>query len=610
MEELREKVKNLPLLPGVYIMMDRHGEVIYVGKAKSLKNRVSQYFQENAAHSSKTRSMVSQVEDFDIIVAASEFEALVLECSLIKRHMPKYNIKLKDDKGYPFIRLSNEKYPRFTLANKRLNDGAKYFGPYGTRVSTRAALEAILKALKLPACSKKFPADIGRERPCLNMSIGRCAGWCRPELSREDYLKDISQAVRILEGKTGEVTIELERMMLEASDGLSFERAAEFRDRIKAIEILKKKQKALASSMSDTDAVGFFRGDVRCCFTVLHYIDGALLDKDSVVLSQVVEEDEAEILSSFLKQYYVPKNVLPKRILLPFDIEDREELGRLLSENNASAVSVTVPKKGDTVSFVRLACLNAGEEAERVTTGQERMNKLITQLQKTLSLEKPPCRIEAYDISSTVRGEMVGAMTVFVDGKPYKSGYRSYIIKSEGIRDDYGAMKEMLSRRFERYLSGDKGFELLPDLLLIDGGSAHAAAALSVLRELGIEAPVFGMVKDERHRTRAIAVPGGGEIGIKGSQALFAFIGSIQEETHNRAIEFHRKRRLQQSRSSGLDKIPGVGPKRKSELLRHFGSIAKIKEATLEELLSAVPKNTAAAVFEYYHDNHGKDTGQ
>lgn len=599
-EQLKEKVKKLPLKPGVYIMMDSRGEVIYVGKAKALKNRVSQYFNDLASHTPKTRSMVSQIDDFDIIVAASEFEALVLECSLIKRHRPKYNILLKDDKGYPFVRLSDEPYPRFSLVNRRAEDGARYFGPFGSRGTTHNALDAIRTALGLPTCSRRFPRDIGRERPCLEWSMGRCAGWCLPERSREDYLERIGQAVSILKGDTAGLAGELTDAMTAAAEQLRFEKAAELRDRLKAVEGLKTRQKAFLAGLADTDVIGWHRTPARACFAVLHYIDGALLDKDFVLLPPTVEQEDGEILSGLLKQYYLSRGFLPRKVLLPFGFEDRADIARLLTESGGTRVELSVARRGEALSLSKLAELNAREEIERVTTAEERTRAVLELLQKALGLMEPPRRIEAYDISTVVRGEMVGAMTVYANGRPCRGDYRSFVIKNEKTHDDYSAMAEVLRRRFTHYRAGDNGFDQRPDLLLIDGGSVHAATAAAVLREFGLDIPVYGMVKDDRHRTRAIAAPDGREIGIRGTQALFSFVGSIQEETHRRAIELHRKRR-EKSHGSSLDAVPGVGPKRRSELLKHFGSVSAVKRAALEQLEQAVPKNTARSVYEYYH---------
>ena len=600
-DELKEKAHSLPLKPGVYIMQDAKNEVIYVGKAKALKNRVSQYFADLASHTEKTRAMVSQIDHFDVIIADSEFEALVLECSLIKRHQPRYNILLKDDKGYPYIRLTvGEAYPRFSLANKAAEDGARYFGPYGSRSATQDIIEAIQSALRLPKCRKKFPRDIGKERPCLYYRMGQCDGYCRPEMDQSRYRENIDQAVRLLEGKYEEVCADLQAEMELAAEELRFERAAELRDRIASMELLGKRQKVVAGSLSDTDVVGFHRGEAKSCFVVLHYVDGDLAAKDMDLIETPVEEAKEDTVSALVKQYYGGRGALPRQILLPCELEDEVPMARMLSEQAGRRVALVTPRRGAKMDLIRLAEKNAVEEVERATSREERQSKLMEALGRMLGLPQPPRRVEAYDISNTGDTNIVASMTVFVDGRPLKRDYRHFKLKDMAHADDYGSMEQVLTRRFRRYLDGDEKFGDLPDLLLIDGGENHARVAVRVLEEVGLTIPVFGMVKDDRHRTRALVDPEGQEIGIQQIPAVFALVGRIQEETHRFAIEFQR---LQQSRSvkgSVLDQIPGVGEKRRNDLLRHFKSVKKIREASLAELEEAVPKSTARAVYQFF----------
>ena len=601
-EELKQKAHELPLKPGVYIMQNAKNEVIYVGKAKALRNRVSQYFQDSASHTDKTRAMVSQIDHFDVIIAQSEFEALVLECSLIKRHQPHYNILLKDSKGYPYIRLTvKEEYPVFSLSNKVYDDGARYFGPYGSRGASQNIIDALLAALRLPSCSKKFPRDIGKERPCLNHHMGRCDGYCRPEMDQTRYREAMAQAVRLLDGKYDEVVDELTADMERAAEDLRFERAAELRDRIRAIELLGKRQKVVAGSLADTDVVGFHRGTVRSCFVVLHYVEGELAAKDWELIETPLEEEMGAAVSALVAQFYGGKSRMPRQILLPCELEDEAALARMLTEAGSRKVELVTPKRGAKVDLIRLANENAAEEVERATTRQERQNKLLDLLAHTLGLNAPPRRMEAYDISNTANSNIVASMTVFVDGKPLKRDYRHFILKDMEHADDYASMEQVLTRRFKRYLEGDEKFGECPDLLLIDGGENHAKVALKVLRENGLDIPVFGMVKDDRHRTRALVTPEGREIGIQTEQSLFSLIGRIQEETHRFAIEFQRQRQAGQVKGSVLDKIPGVGEKRRAQLLKHFKSIKNIKAAGLEQLCEIVPKNTAQAVYQYFH---------
>ena len=602
-DELKEKAHALPLKPGVYIMQDAKNVVIYVGKAKALKNRVSQYFANLASHTEKTRAMVSQIDHFDVIVADSEFEALVLENSLIKRHQPRYNILLKDDKGYPYIRLTvKEEYPKFSLANRAAEDGARYFGPYGSRGNTQNIIDALRVALRLPSCNKKFPRDIGKERPCLNYHMGQCDGYCRKDMDQSRYREAIDQAVRLLEGKFQEVGDELKAEMELAAEELRFEKAAELRDRYKAIELLGKRQKVVAGSLADTDVVGFRKGEAtKSCFVVLHFVEGELAAKDWDLIDTPMEEETADILSALVRQYYGGRGNLPRQILLPCELEDEVPLMRMLSEDAGRKVELVTPQRGAKMDLIRLANKNAVEEVERWTTREERQSKLMELLGKMLDLEAPPRRIESYDISNQGADDIVASMVVYVNARPLKRDYRHFKLKDMDGPDDYASMEQVLTRRFKRYLEGDEKFADKPDLLLIDGGVSHANVAVKVLETLGLSIPIFGMVKDDRHRTRALVTPEGREIGIQGNQAIFSLIGQIQEETHRFAIEFHRQQQNQRVKGSVLDQIPGVGEKRRSDLLKHFKSIKKIKEATQAQLAEVVPKNTAQAVFDYFH---------
>ena len=601
-EELKDKAHSLPLHPGVYIMMDRRNQVIYVGKAKALRNRVSQYFLDLASHSEKTRAMVSQIDHFDVILADSEFEALVLECSLIKRHKPKYNILLKDDKGYPYVRLSvKSPYPTFTLVNKTADDGARYFGPFGSRGATRDILEAVALALRLPTCRRVFPRDIGRERPCLNHHLGNCDGWCRPELTQEDYRARIGQAVRLLEGEFAAVERELTEQMLHASEELKFEAAAEYRDRIRAIQLLGKRQNVVASLRSDVDVCGLYLGQAKSCFVVLHYLAGDLAGRDVEVFATPMEEDRGEILSALVKQTYGQRGNLPRGILLPWEVEDRQELERMFTQAAGRAVKVQVPQRGKKMELIRLAEQNAADEAERATTREERESRLMQLLGNLLGLAETPHRTESYDISNTGAADIVAAQTVFYDGRPLKRDYRYYKLRDMEAPDDYAAMDQVLRRRFGRYLEGDEKFAILPDVILMDGGLGQVTIAVRVLAELGLHIPVFGMVKDDRHRTRALVAPDGREIGIQSNPALFALIGRMQEETHRSAIEFHHKQHQRSTRASALDSVPGVGPKRKQALLRHFKTLKAIKAATAEELGAVVGKAAGATIYHHFH---------
>ena len=607
-DELREKANDLPLAPGVYLMMDSGGQVIYVGKAKKLKNRVSQYFQDSASHTAKTRNMVSQVDRFDTIFVTSEFEALVLENSLIKRHMPRYNILLKDDKGYPFVRLSQEDYPRFSLTNRIAQDGARYFGPFGGRHETRQAIDAVCAALKLPTCRRRFPRDLDADRPCLNYHMGRCDGFCRSTMPAEEYRRRMDQAVTLLEGKGKQLIRELTAEMEEAAEALQFERAAALRDQAAAIGALGKRQTVIAGICADTDVWGVALGAGKSCCAVLHVEDGQLTGRETELIRAHNQEDEGEILAAVTAQYYLPRPILPREILLPADSGDCEELSEALSRRAGHRVWVHVPQRGEKAELLAMARRNAAEEVERATTDAERSDHTLALLQAMTGLPEPPGRMESFDISNTGAADIVASMVVYQGTRPLKSAYRRFQIKdTEGHPDDYASMAEVIRRRLQRAADGDEKFLPLPDLFLIDGGITHAQTARRVAEEFGCTVPIFGMVKDDRHRTRALVTPEGEEIRIDNNQAIFSLIGQIQEETHRFAITYHRQLRSKRLRYSELDGIPGIGAKRKQELLRQFKSLSAIGQATLPELERLLPKDAAAAVYHHFHDGNAQE---
>ena len=597
-DELKDKALNLPYAPGVYIMRNKDDKVIYVGKAKKLKNRVSQYFQNTANHTPKTRVMVSHIDHFDVIVAASEFEALVLECSLIKRYSPKYNILLKDDKGYPYLRLDmGEIYPKITMVSKISDDGAGYYGPYGSRGVTQDVMEAIRLTLKLPGCKKEFPRDIGKDRPCLNYHMNQCAGWCQAEKSSVEYRALMEQARQLLLGNYKTVASEIKEQMLAAAENLEFELAASLRDRLKSVEALGQKQLVTAGTLADTDVIGYGQTEAKACFAVLHFSGGNLLDKDYEVFP--APDDKEAAVSSLLKQYYLSRGLAPKHVLLPFEIEDAELFSQLMEQEYKRKPHLRVPQRGDNVRLVELACKNAFEEAQRVTSREEKNNANVNLLGRMLGLQAPR-RIESFDISNIAGTDIVASMVVFEEGKPKKKDYKRFKIEALTDQDDYESMRQVLRRRFSHYKDGDEGFSEAPDLLLIDGGIGHARAAVEALDQLGLSMNIFGMVKDDRHRTRALVTPEGQEIAIDSNQHVFAFIGTIQEETHRFAITYHRQLRSKRLRYSELDGIPGIGPKRKEQLLKQFKSLTAIGQAGLHELERILPKDAAAAVYHHF----------
>ena len=602
-EKLREKALGLPMLPGVYIMKDKQGAVLYVGKAARLKNRVGSYF--HGAHDIKTEQLVEKINDFDVIIVDTEFDALVLESSLIKHHLPKYNVRLRDDKGYPFIRVDmKSEYPAFKIVMKPENDGELYLGPYGGRSVTREAIDAVSMALKLPTCGKNIKRIVGKERPCLNYHIGVCEAYCQDAGTQPKYVGTVQAAVDIFQGKTKELVERLTKEMGEAAESLSFELAASLRDRIRAVQLLEQKQLVIAGAMADTDIIGFHRGQVKSCFTVLHHVDGKLISKDYELFDTPFEDDRSA-MSGAIRQYYEKRGFMPKNIYIPDALPDMELIERLFSERAGRRVLISAPQRGDKAKLVEIANLNAQEESQRAVVYEEKSLKTHEWLKNALKLETAPDRIEAFDVSNTGASDIVAAMTVFIRGKPSRKDHTRFKIKTQSGQDDYHSMSEAVERRFKRYAAGDERFAKLPDIVLIDGGAGHASAARETLRGLGVSVPVFGMVKDDRHRTRALISPEGEEIGIIADPAVFAFIGKIQEETHRYAVEYHRDRRSKSSYRSKLDEIEGIGEKRRSALLKSFRSIKAIAAATVEELSGVIPVNAAEKVHEHFHGQKG-----
>ena len=603
-EELKDKALSLPYEPGVYLMQDKTGTVIYVGKAKKLKNRVSQYFQDTASHTPKTRKMVSQIDHFDTIVARSEFEALVLECSLIKRHMPKYNILLKDDKGYPYLRVDlAEDYPTMQMVSRITGDKASYFGPFGGRFVTQHVIDTLRLTLKLPGCSKQFPRDLGKERPCLNYHMNNCDGWCQLSRSQKDYHARMEQAVLILQGNYKQVAGELRAQMEAAADKLQFELAASLRDRLRAVESLGEKQLVTAGTMANTDVIGYYQNETRACFAVLHYVNGSLLDKEYEILATA--DDPKEAVSSLVKQFYLVRGAAPKVILTPFEMEDAELFSALLQQELGKKVLIRMPQRGDNVRLVELAQKNAREEAERITTKAERRTGTLGVLADMLHLPDTPHRMESYDISNLAGTDIVASMVVFQDGKPLKSAYKRFKVEGLTDQDDYASMHQVLLRRLTHYVQQDAGFAERPDVLLIDGGIEHARVAEDVLQTLGLSIPTYGMVKDDRHRTRALVTAAGDEITISAVPSVFALIGTIQEETHRFAITYQRTLRSRRMKASGLEDIPGIGEKRRQALLKKFRSVKAISQAGQAELEQVLPIPAAQAVYRHFHPQEG-----
>lgn len=598
--ELKEKASGLPLAPGVYIMRDQQDTVIYVGKARKLKNRVSQYFQDSASHTPKTRIMVSKIDHFEVIVTDSEFEALVLEASLIKRYSPKYNILLKDDKGYPYLRIDmKEAYPKLTMVSHVRDDNAEYFGPFGSRSVTQNVIDTVCRAFKLPMCSRQFPRDIGKGRPCLHFHMDQCSGWCRTSGEQTVYRNTIEQVRQLLKGNYKSVADEIRAQMLDAAENLNFEMAAGLRDRLASVEALGKKQLVTAGYTADTDVIGYADTEAKACFAILHFKNGDLIDKEYEILHS--PEDSVQAVSSLVKQYYLSDRAIPKLLVLPFELEDISLLQGYIESKTKRSFQYKVPQRGRYRNLLDLANRNAKEEAVAASTREERIAGSLNALGKMLSISAPK-RIESFDISNISGTDIVASMVVFQDGKPRKSDYKHFKIQDMDGQDDYAAMHQVVYRRFSDYLEHKPGFDVLPDLLLIDGGEVHTKTAEKALEALSLSFPVFGMVKDDRHRTRSLITSDGLEIGIAGNQSVFALIGNIQEETHRFAITYHRKLRSKRLRYSELDRISGIGEVRKKELLKRFRSISAIKNATLQQLQSVLPASAANAVYHHFHN--------
>lgn len=608
-EELKAKVLSLPFEPGVYIMKNRDGQVIYVGKAKALKNRVSQYFQSDSRHSPKTIRMVSNIWDFDIIVTETEFEALVLENQMIKKYQPKYNILLKDDKGYPFIKVTTSKpYPSFSIVAKPGHDADRYFGPYTSRRAAYHAIDTINETLKLKTCRRVFPRDIGKDRPCLNLHLGRCIAPCTGQVSAEEYAARAQEGISLLEGNDKALLADLTARMEQAAEDLRFEQAATLRDRIRAVRALGEKQKVVAGAFAELDAVAYVQGQTRGCVVVLHYLAGDLHDKEFTLLDGVTAADAGEALGAFLKQYYALRGAVPRTVLLSSPIDESEAVGEFLSSIAERKVELAVPQRGRRHDIIRLAEKNAREEILRVETSQERRVKSLELLGHMTGMDEMPRILEAYDISNFAGQDTVGSMVVFEDAKPARSRYRKFRIETAAQgQDDYASMTEMLTRRLQRWKDGDEKFTPLPSAFLIDGGLGHVRTAQRVLDQFGVTTPCFGMVKDDHHRTRGLVAPDGREFGISTVPAVFALIGRIQEEVHRFAITYNRALGAKKVRGSSLDQIEGVGEKRRNDLLKHFGTIENIRAASVDELSRVVPRTVAENVHDYYEKRAKKE---
>lgn len=602
MGELRKKAMGLPLQPGVYIMKNKKQEIIYIGKAKALKNRVSQYFGSQNNHPEKVRRMVENVFDFDYIITDSEFEALILECSLIKQNKPHYNILLKDDKGYSYIRVTNEKWRRLSWVFQKENDGCTYIGPYTSSFYVKNALDEAVKIFKIPTCSRKFPEDFGKKRPCLNFHIKQCSGVCTGKVSLEDYNESIDEALEFLKGGSNTSLKLLTERMNTAAENLDFELAAKIRDRIKAVKNMNNRQKVVSMNVKEQDVIGFWSDGKKGCFEVFRFSDGRLVDREHFIIDDPGEEKEAR--TEFITSYYGMRDFVPKNVTIDGEAEDNEILEKWLSEKRGSRVYITVPQRGEQAQLAQMCRQNAAERIAQIKGATGREYSVLEELRQILGMDKIPQYIESYDISNFGGSENVAGMVVFENGKPLKSAYRKFTIKSFEGQDDYASMSEVLERRFKEYLSdkSGKGFGRLPDLILLDGGKGQVSAVLPVLKNLGIDVAVFGMVKDSKHRTRAITTDGE-EIAIGNNRRVFNFVSSVQDEVHRFAISFMHGKRSKRTFHSSLTDIDGIGEMRAKALLKHFRTISNISKADLEELENApkMNKNAAVSVYNYFH---------
>lgn len=618
MFNIEKELKKLPDKPGVYIMKDKNEEIIYVGKAISLRKRVRQYFQSSKNNPPKVKAMVKHISEFEYIIVDNEVEALILEANLIKKHKPKYNILLRDDKQYPYIKVTiNEKYPRVLKTRQVKKDGAKYFGPYPSASAVNDAIEIIRNLYPIRTCNRNLEKDIGKSRPCLNYYIGRCLGPCQGNVDEEKYLEMIDEILLFLNGKEDRLIEIIEEKMKEASKKLDFESAAKYRDQINSLNLLHERQKIVSTThLVDQDVIAMARGIEEVCIQIFFIRDGKILGREHFILEDTYNEERGEILSSFIKQFYIGSAYIPKEIILEEEIEDMEILSKWLREKRGNKVTITVPKRGEKLDLIEMVRKNAmdmlNKYGDRFLKKARENQKALEEIRNALGLERELNRIEAFDVSNIRGVEPVGSMVVFERGEPKKSDYRRFRIRSRNTPDDYGSLEEVLTRRFIRGLEEKKimkenkietkGFSTFPDLIMMDGGKGQVNVALRVLKSLNLNIPVCGLVKDDFHKTRGI-IYDNKEINLEEDSLGFRLIYRIQEEAHRFAISYHRSLRSKEMFKSELDDIKGIGEKRKRALLKHFESIERIKKASIEELAKVEGMNKRVAEELYNHFN-------
>ena len=631
---IEEELKKLPASPGVYIMHDRHDEIIYVGKAISLKNRVRQYFQESRSKTAKIEKMVSRIARFEYIITDSELEALVLECNLIKEHRPRYNTMLKDDKTYPYIKVTmDEAFPRVLFSRTMKKDKCRYFGPYTSAGAVKDTIDLIHKLWKLRTCTRRLPQDIGKERPCLNYHIKQCQAPCQGYISQEEYGKAVAQTLDFLNGKYEPVLSMLEEKMMQASDEMDFETAIEYRELLNSVKQVAQKQKITSQSMEDRDIIAMARDSEDAVVQVFFVRDGKLIGREHFHVSASTAGDDSQIIGSFIKQFYAGTPFIPREVWVQQEFEEMGLVGQWLTKRRGQNVKFVIPKKGQKERLVELAAKNAllvlSQDKEQIKREELKTIGAMNQVGEWLGLSGVK-RIEAFDISNISGFESVGSMVVYEDGRPRRNDYRKFKIKTVQGPNDYASMEEVLTRRFEHGLSereelmametadGEPGnmerfgsFTRFPDLIMMDGGRGQVNVALKVLERLGLSIPVCGMVKDDNHRTRGLYYQNV-EIPIDRYSEGFKLITRIQDEAHRFAIEYHRSLRSQGQVRSVLDDIEGIGPARRKALMRRFKSLEAIRDASLEELSSTEGMNRRAAesVYGFFHgEPEGKGSG-
>jgi len=627
LEYLREKVKKLPLQPGIYIMKDKKGQIIYIGKAKALKNRVSSYFRSVEKHTPKVYRMVENVWDFEYIVTSSEFEALVLECSFIKQHTPKYNILLKDDKGYHYIRVGGGEYGKITACHQPQKDGARYLGPYISGYVVKQTVDEVNKVFLLPTCNRNFPQEIGKQRPCLNYHIKQCMAPCSGKISPQEYAEALEEAVSFLKGSSANTQKILTQKMMQAAEAMQYEKAARYRDRIRAIQGLAENQKVVSIRYEEEDVIALVQSSVKCCAVVLQFRDYRLVDKEYFMLDelsefaqnasltdskeQAVEPMMQELRTQFVLRYYDMKQQVPKAVVLDGPPSCQQELEEYLCQKAQRSVQLLLPQKGDQMKLLQMAKENASQQIAEQTRRTSREISALDELARLLGLHQVPNYIEAYDISNIGSETIVAGMVVFEGGRPLKGAYRKFSVRSVvGKPDDYASMREVLTRRLERYEQHKQegvGFGRLPDLILLDGGRGHVAAVKPLVRQMGFDIPIFGMAKDDRHRTRTIATEDG-ELSVSSFRAAFDLLTSIQDEVHRFSIGYSRSKHASRAMESVLRSVEGIGEKRAKNLFLRFRTLKAMEAATVEQLeeTPGMTHLTALNLYRYLHENDGQ----